>query len=291
MKYDILEEFKVYLTQNLEKNTAKTYYSAVKNLLKDIDFNNLNQIRTDDIVEKIGKLRTKNQVSAAKNGLKHLAAFDSSFQLPEEQEFIDISIHKRNWVKSKGKKVDYSKVKRKVNATKNEKLKYAWRLAEISGLRVSELADLEPGDIKFREDGRIEVFVKRGKGGKPGNIVCLSDDYLYEKLKNYVLSVNEGKKIFYSESYLRENANKYGMQMHDFRRGFAIESKKRYLESGLTAIEANKAVKEDLRHSRYSTTKRYLYGRKLKLNGDKKPKIEDKGSKRIEYITDIKAHQ
>lgn len=266
MKYDILDAFRIYLNNTLGRNTAKTYFSAVKSLLEDMDFTSLEQIRPEDLINRIGKLRTKNQVSAAKNGLKHLADFDHSLQLPEEQNFTEISAHKRNWIKSKGKKVDYVQVKRKVNAIHNKKLKYAWRLAEISGLRVSELAELQPDDFTFREDGRIEVFVKKGKGGTSGKVLCLKDDYLYRRLKEYILSADPDNKVFYSEVYMREKANEAGMQMHDFRRGFALESRKQYMEDGMTAEEANQAVKAALRHARFSTTKRYLYGRKLQLS-------------------------
>ena len=35
------------------------------------------------------------------------------------------------------------------------------------------------------------------------------------------------------------------------------------MAAGATAYEANGAVQEGLRHARFSTTKRYLYGRKI----------------------------
>jgi len=35
------------------------------------------------------------------------------------------------------------------------------------------------------------------------------------------------------------------------------------MAAGATAYEANGAVQEGLRHTRFSTTKRYLYGRKI----------------------------
>ena len=262
MKYDFLNGYKQYLFENLKKNTAKTYCSAVNKVLRDLRFNNLSQIPDNLILEEVRKLGNKNLVSAAKNGLKHLKKYDESLNLPSNDDFAEISKHKRNYVKSKGEKVDFDQMQRKVNAIQNKKLKLAFRLASISGLRVSELADLRAEDLKFSEDGKITVSIRNGKGGKSGQVECLEDNYVYEQLKNFC----DGKKddrLFYSESYMREKAGKLGMEMHDFRRAFAVLKKADCMDNGSTSYEANAEVQEGLRHERFSTTKRYLYGRKI----------------------------
>lgn len=166
MKYDILHEYKQYLYDTLNKNTAKTYYSAVNKVFLDLHFNDLSQIPESMILERVKQLESKNLVSAAKNGLKLLYKFDSKLNLPKDEAFSNISKHKRNYVKSKGKRIDFDKTQRKVNSIRNKKLKLAFRLASISGLRVSELADLEARDLKFNDDGKIIVSVRNGKGGK-----------------------------------------------------------------------------------------------------------------------------
>lgn len=268
MKYDILTNFKSYLQENLNKNTAKTYFSAVNMLFKDLNFKKLNEIPPDLILKRVQNLDNKNKVSAVKNGLKYLKMYDDSLNLPPEKAFSDILHHKRNHVKSKGKKVDFDLMQRKVNAIRNKKLKLAYRLASISGLRVSELSDLEAGDIQFNEDGTINVTVKHGKGGKSGIVKCLKDNYVYDNLKRFCQEQDKGK-IFYSESYMREKANALGMQMHDFRRAFANLKKMECMNAGATAYDANGMVQEALRHSRFSTTKRYLYGRKIIIKNRK----------------------
>ena len=164
MKYDILHEYKQYLYDTLNKNTAKTYYSAVNKVLQDLRFNSLSQIPESLIIKRVQHLGSKNLVSAAKNGLKHLYKFDDELNLPKDEAFSDISKHKRNYVKSKGKRIDFDKTQRKVNSIRNKKLKLAFRLASISGLRVSELADLEARDLKFNDDGKVIVSVRNGKG-------------------------------------------------------------------------------------------------------------------------------
>lgn len=276
MKYDILNEFKAYLQANLNKNTAKTYYSAVNKVFENIDFNDLQDVSEDKILDRIKKLSSKNQVSAAKNGLKYLQVVNNHLQMPADARFAEISKHKRNYVKSRGKTVDFDLMQRKVNALKNKKLKLAYRLASISGLRVSELADLEAKDIKFLENGVISVSVQHGKGDKSGQVDCLEDKYVYDNLKDFCQKNNTGK-IFYSESYMREKAHDLGIEMHDFRRAYAKLKKMECMAAGSTAYEANGAVKEGLRHSRFSTTKRYLYGKKIVT----KKKFEKKTSKEI----------
>lgn len=263
MKYDILHEYKQYLYDTLNKNTAKTYYSAVNKVFRNLRFNDLSQIPESLILERVQRLGSKNLVSAAKNGLKHLHKFDSKLNLPKDEAFSDISKHKRNYVKSKGKRIDCAKMQKKVNSIRNKKLKLAFRLASISGLRVSELADLETKDLKFNEDGKILVSVRNGKGGKSGQVECLDDKYVYEQLKEYCNGQEENKKLFYSESYMRERAGRLGLEMHDFRRAFATLKKMDCIAEGYSTYEANAKVQEGLRHERFSTTKRYLYGRNI----------------------------
>ncbi len=267
MKYDILEPFKDYLKEQLAPNTAKTYYAAVVKLFQNVQFENLDSIDKEWLKQETCNLfRTKNEYSAIKNGLKWLAKYDADFQIPSEAEFKAISSKKRNRSK-KSKKVIYLKpTQRKINQISNEKLKYAYRLALISGLRVSELADLEADDITL-QNGSILVRVKKGKGGHGGIIECQPDTYLYERLPDFLAECSEGK-IFYSESYMRECADKLGMECHDLRRIYAITTRNA-LKQEMTVQEANEVVQKQLRHSRFSTTKRYLFNRKLKFEYEK----------------------
>jgi len=262
MKYEILNRFKERLNTEFTGNTAKRYYSAVNSLFQGLQFDSLDQIRKEDIESRIQSLKTKNEVSAAKNGLKNLYEMDPTLQLPDSDYFQEISGKKRNIRKNKGEKIYLDTVKRKVNQISNDKLRLAYRLAMISGARVSELADLEKQNIIF-EDGRITVNIIDGKGGKDRVVQCMPDPYVYEKLQEYLNDYDPEDNIFYSESYMREKAWQLGLEMHDFRRIFAILEKKRLRKEGLTAYDANKIVMDQLGHDRFETTKRYLYGKKL----------------------------
>jgi len=94
MKYDILNNYKAYLQANLNKNTAKTYYSAVNKVFDGIDFNDLQEVSETKILDRIKNLKSKNQVSAAKNGLKHLQMVNNHLQMPSDAQIAEISKHK-----------------------------------------------------------------------------------------------------------------------------------------------------------------------------------------------------
>lgn len=272
MKYDILEPFRDYLKQKLPHNTARTYYAAVVKLFKDIQFNDLRQIKPDWIKEEtVKRFKTRNEYSAVKNGLKWLAKYDPNLRLPSEADFQAGSSKKRNFSK-KPKKIIYLRpTQRKINQIQNDRLRYAYRLAEISGLRVSELAALEATDIQL-ENGKIFVTVKKGKGGHGGRVECQEDAYLYSRLPDFLKEHAEGK-IFYSESYMRKYADKLGIECHDLRRIFAIQTRSE-LKKEMPVAQANEIVQQQLRHSRFSTTKRYLFNRKLKFEYEKEQKKE-----------------
>lgn len=155
---------------------------------------------------------------------------------------------------------------RKINQLENPRLKYAYRLAVISGLRVSELADLRPSDLSFTE-GHITVTVRNGKGGHGGVITCRQDPYLYDRLQEYVSRVQatQEEKLFYSEATMRKEAGRLGLECHDLRRIYAILCC-RELRAVLPAMQADREVQRNMRHVRFAVTKRYLYNRKLRMD-------------------------
>lgn len=271
MKYELLEPFKEYLYDQLTGNTARTYYAAVVKLFKDSNINRMEDVTQEYLQrELVLRFKTRNEFSAAKNGLKWLKEYYPGLRVPDQSFYKQQSLHKRNFTKKPGKVIYFDPTLRKINQIKNQKLKYAYRLALISGLRVSELADLEPGDITF-EDGRIIVEVRNGKGGHGGTIHCREDPYLYEKLQQYIVVNGQADKLFYDEAKMRKEAWRLGFECHDLRRIYAIQMRKE-LRAQMPAKEADLQVQQNMRHVRFSTTKRYLYNRKLKI------KIEHKES-------------
>ncbi len=261
MKYDILEAFKEYLNGcGISKNSSKTYYSAVVKILEPLQFNDLSEIDPEFLLTRMKEvMKTKNEFSAAKNGFLRLKEMNPHFKVPSESRFKEISEKKRNFSKKQKKVIYLDTVKRKINQIENPKLKYAYRLALISGLRINELSFVKDTDLSF-ENGIITVKVTHGKGESNGIIECQRDEYLYEKLQEYVKE-HKGK-LFYTEAYMREIADNLGFECHDLRRSFAITTRNE-AKKEMPIEQANALVKEKLRHVRFSTTKRYLFNRKL----------------------------
>ncbi|MCL1995522.1 MAG: tyrosine-type recombinase/integrase [Defluviitaleaceae bacterium] len=265
MKYNILNDFRRYLNNKYNKNTADTYYFAVDKILKNHQFGDLSEVNFGSLgIDKIKG--NKNEFSAIKNGLKNLNKFSSDFKIPKDDFFKEISKKKRNFIKSKGKEINLDKTRRKINATKNDKYKLAFRLAMVSGLRVSELSQLSKKDLKIDSDAnKIDVFIERGKGGKKGNVLSMEDPYLCQKLSGYIEKLNNGDKIFPAKQSLKNKAKSLGIEMHDLRRIFAITYRKNLMNEGVGILQANEATQNALRHTRFSTTKRYLFNKKLRF--------------------------
>lgn len=267
MKYDILEPYKEFLYDQLTANTARKYYSCMVKLLQGVEINRVEELSLEYLQKELPqRFRTKNEFSAAKNALRLFGECYPQLQMPAKEYFKEESLKKRNYTKKPGKVIHLKTTMRKINQIENPKLKYAYRLAVISGLRVSELADLRPSDLAFTE-GRITVTVWNGKGGHGGEITCRQDPYLYDRLQDYVSRVQatQGEKLFYSEATMRKEAGRLGMECHDLRRIYAILSR-RELKAVMPAAQADREVQRSMRHVRFSTTKRYLYNRKLRMD-------------------------
>ena len=267
MKYDILEPYKEFLYDQLTANTARKYYSCMVKLLQGVDINRVEELSLEYLQKELmRRFKTKNEFSAAKNALRLFGECYPQLQMPATEYFKEESLKKRNYTKKPGKVIHLKTTMHKINQIENPKLKYAYRLAVISGLRVSELADLRPSDVTFAE-GRIVVTVQNGKGGHGGVITCRQDPYLYDRLRKYVSKVQatQGEKLFYSEATMSKEAGRLGLECHDLRRIYAILSR-RELKAVMPAAQADREVQRNMRHVRFSTTKRYLYNRKLRMD-------------------------
>ena len=275
MKYEILTMFREFLKLEIENaNTRDRYYYAVTAFFHKLQFNELKDIDEIKIKEMLKNISGKSKFSATKNGLKYLKMFDDTLNIPNEKWFSEISKTKKNHSKRAKKIIYYDEVMKKINAIKNDKLKIAFRLMAISGLRVNEAANLKKENIFF-EDSKIFVAVKHGKAGSNGIVECLADSYLINRLPSYLEKFENNEKIFYSAQTMKKKANELDIECHNFRRIAAINFKKVQKENGKTKEEADDNTRIFLRHERFSTTKRYLYNRKLSYK-EKRNKTENK---------------
>lgn len=271
MKYDVLERLKGYLEKEYGKNTAKKYYAAAVKLFRDDHDLTVNGINEEGIRQRMNRICGKNEFSAAKQAVLGLKKVYPEISIPGEDWFQEESRHRKNRSKKKAKTIDLDATQRKINQISDPKLKYAFRLAMGAGLRVSELAEVRPEDLAF-EDGDIYVNVTHGKGGSNGVVKCQKDPYLYEHLQDFIKKAysleQENERLFYSSNTLQKKAHDLGIECHDLRRICAITLRNE-LKKEMPVEEANAKVQEQLRHARFSTTKRYLFNRKLKVKDRK----------------------
>lgn len=268
MKYDILNSLRRHLHENYKKNTAERYFFAVDKLFKNIQFSGVQEIQEGYIETEIIKIKNKNDFSATKNGLKNLKEVFPEFILPSEDFFTSTSRRKRNWSKRPKNTIYLQTTMKKINALQNKKLKYAYRLALVSGLRVSELAALTKNDIAITSDGKITVNVLHGKGGSNGLVSCMEDKYLAVALGEYMKDKEGDEKLFYESITMKKEAWKLGLECHNFRRIAAITYRQSIVKE-VGKKEADTATKNMLRHTRFSVTKRYLRNRKLEFRSSK----------------------
>lgn len=267
MKYDVLGEgFRASLVAGLgNKNTADRYFFAVRRLLSDWQFESCAELDPAELQRRLLAVKGKSNFLAAKNGLKWLKKYDPTLQLPDKSFFDATGPTKRNHSVRPAKTLYQDTISRKINALHNEKLKYAYRLMMKSALRVSETAAITKKDITI-DGGHITVNVTHGKGGSNGRVECMDDPYLAKRLSDYMETFDDDDRLFYAASTMKKRAHELGIECHDLRRVAAITYRReKKQEPEATTESADEATKEFLRHARFSTTKRYLYNRKLKI--------------------------
>lgn len=93
----------------------------------------------------------------------------------------------------------------------------------------------------------------------------MKDDYLIKNLGEYIKLFNSDEKLFYASKTMRNKAKKLLLECHDFRRIYACSCKRELVKSGLSSYEANGIVMKNLGHSRFATTKIYLYRKPIKF--------------------------
>lgn len=267
MKYDLLHTVREHLNERHTPATAKTYYQALKSLLKNMQFNAAEELDTRELEKNLAACKTKRDLSAAKCGLLAFKELYPELQLPTDQFFQETSNRKRNFRKRAFEPVTLDSIKRKINVVKDKRKKTAYRLALVSGLRVSELAALEPEHVRL-EDGQITLSVINGKGGKDRQVDCLPDPYTYGNMAELLKEAEPGEKLFPRAADLQAEATQKGFECHDLRRAFAKCYKAHYQGTG-SAYAINGQLMAAMGHNRFRITQRYL-NRKIDIGEGRK---------------------
>lgn len=269
----LLSGFREYLIKQLgNKNTADRYYFALCRFFRESEIDEFGKVTPELVLDGLQRERGRNGCSALKLGLLHLHDYNHSVDIPGKLEMDKIQHGKRDRSVLPPKTIYQDEVERKIMRLRDRKYKYGYRLMMVSGLRVSELAALEKEDIQLTPDG-LEVNVRHGKGGSNGLVRCMADPYLEKRLPGYLSALQEDETPFYAAPTMKKKAWELGIECHDFRRIAAIQYRRQQMEEReqSTALEVSSVqeiddqTREFLRHERFSTTKRYLYNRKLRV--------------------------
>ena len=264
MKYEILFAFREYLQNTCSPNTAKRYYYTLEKLLADQQFSKVQEINFSHLIDRIKRLKTRNEISAAKNALKHFGECFSGFSPIPDPLFKELSESALKGVPQQGKELDLKRTLHKINGVRDEKLRLALRLMLASGARVSETAALEKQDIVL-DGNRLEIEIRHGKGGSNGIVTCRADLYLANALLPFLSSYAPQDRPFYAAKTLEEKAHNLGIECHDLRRIAAqLRLQEARKEEKASRKEAQEATRKFLRHKSFKTTSRYLTYRPLK---------------------------
>lgn len=249
MKYDVLEEYKSYLLTiaQLSRETARTYYNRIDILLEDCNTDNFD---IDKILDKLKEVKYKNHFSQYKNAFLYFLQFQNINLDTQSIHKIKELEHNTQKKYRKLKESDFKIVKNKINHLKNRKLKLSYQVLSATGLRVSELAQIQKKECTIEEDTITMHFT--AKGGNKDEVVLRREENekLFCDLRDFIKNLEDRKKIFYSANYLQQKAKQYNFNCHDLRRACAkIEYQK---------TKSKKAVKEKLRHKSIKATNIYL---------------------------------
>lgn len=284
----VLADLREALAAQLTPNTAKRYYQEVLNFFSEYTLEDPANVTPELVVEALHN-RSQNACTALHRGLLHLRALDPSVRLPDAEVVEEIRSHKRNRSVRPAKNLYLDDTLKKINHLRNDKLKYALRLMLASGLRVFEVAALEPGDIHITPDGRLQLTVRHGKGDKYDVVTCMEDRYLEKCLPAYLQGLPDGERPFYSAKTMKNKALDLGLECHDLRRMAAqLYRNERLKERSTDTLDApgiseiDDATRLFLRHERFSTTKRYLYNHKLKIHLPAEPEGGENDGKKHE---------
>lgn len=255
MKFDLLDDLKIFLYENHPPNTAKKYHQSVKSLFKNLSFNDVSEIPREYIENQLKAQKTKNDLSAAKMGLLAFAQLNPGLELPSGEFFSRLSGYKKNYKKRKFDPIKLDTIKRKINRISDKRIKIACRLMIACGARISETAALCAEHIHI--DGEKITLQIHGKGEKDRALTVKIDPFTKEHLQKIIDMTPLGQPLFPSARTIQEEANKKGFECHDLRRAFA----KKYLQEcrqELPTYEANAKLMQAMGHTKWETTQKYL---------------------------------
>ena len=263
MLYDVLASYREYLKTKYTHETARIYLARLEPLLEGQSLNlNADNLDVQKVMEKLAGIKYKNYFSQAKNAFLGYCEFLGVALADETMNQIEAIEEKCKEKYRRLEAIEFVMVDKKIKAIRNKKLKASYQTMLVTGLRVSELAQIAKSDSQFSEDEIIFFFI--GKGGKPETvkIVRAEQPKLFNALKEITATLEPAQKVFYSAGYLQSHAKTLGFKCHDLRRICAVLEYKK--------LKSKNEVKKKLRHSSINNTNRYLRSKVNFNRGGKK---------------------
>jgi len=183
---------------NVSDTTATTYYNRLRYYYKN---------------NKVLDNKSKNYINQTKQAIKYLYKMHDIYYNNETINLTKVHDSMKH-KKPVRVKIKLSIVNKKINAMKDKRKKLAFRLMEVSGLRISEISNLTKDNIEF-SNNKIYVTVIDGKGGKSRRISAIKDKWLYNELQQ--LEERNGK-LFHKSNTLRKKAWELGFKTHKLRK-------------------------------------------------------------------------
>lgn len=241
--------FEYMMDKGYSRNTAANYISRLKWYeLNSTDINSITDYNKIIQLNAAVKLYNKSKdiyINKNANFIENLA---KKIKKPKQKRLKDINLKRLNM---------------KINAIRNIRYKLAFRLIEISGLRISEVSELTKADIEYCENFRMFVTIRRGKGNKKRIVQTFTDKFVFDKIKN----LSERKsKLFYKANTMQKEAQRLGFNCHLLRKVFATSLY--YKVRVNTEKQRILIVQKCLGHEKNLTYKRYVR-KEINLTGTK----------------------
>lgn len=272
----------VYIEKKLSKNTKEAYLNDLEEFCNYINNPNIKSINTDDIRDYINHLAEEKQKD--KTIARKIVSIKTFFEYLIKNNIIDNNpsekISSPKLKKSIPKVLNINEINKlleyKPTNNKEYRNKAMMELMYASGLRVSELVDLELNNIDFNNN-YVRIFGK----GKKERIVPINDiacKYLNEYINVYRASLLRGyitDKVFISSygkgitrqaffKILKQIAKKQGIEKdfspHTLRHSFATH----LIEYGADL----RSLSEMLGHENIKTTQIYTHLSNNKIKDD-----------------------
>jgi len=257
-----LHQFVKYLRgKALSESTVRTYYTHILDFLKYLNGKPTEEINNRDVetfiedvcIPRKYAISTHRQIIGAMKHFKHLftecAIDETQLELPQKTRYLPTVLSKEEVIEI-------------IRSTKNLKHRAVLAMIYASGLRISELINLELRDIDVR---RYQIFIRNSKGRKDRYVIMakslipLLNNYIftYKPVKYFVEGADPGTKYTAGSvrNFLRKSCEVAGIKKkvtpHTLRHCYATH----LLENGVDL----RYIQELLGHSKPETTMIYTH--------------------------------